>query len=357
MTATSITFAPPLLKWFDAHRRDLPWRARLGQAPNPYHVLLSEAMLQQTQVSTVVPYFHRFTGAFPTVHDLARADEQQVLRLWQGLGYYSRARNLLKAALAIVDRFDGVVPRTVDDLLTLPGVGRYTAGAVASIAYDTRAPIVDGNVVRVLCRIDAIEKDPREKAVQLHLWTRAEALLPDRRTGDFNQAMMELGATVCTPKRPSCLICPVQSVCQAHARGIQDRIPPAKPAKALKAERRWVFCLQREDGRYLIEQRPPAGRWAGMWQFISVEATTDMITPADIRHASGYTPAELEPLITVHHTLTHRQYRFDAYRGRVRARRAADADPPRRWASLSEMEGLPFSKPQLAIRQRLGEQE
>ena len=353
--ATRDNFVPALLAWFDAHQRPMPWRARAGQTPNPYHVLLSEAMLQQTQVATVVPYFLRFIDAFPTIDALARANEQQVLRLWQGLGYYSRAHNLLKAARMVVERFDGMVPRTVDELLTLPGVGRYTAGAIASIAYDTHAPILDGNVVRVLCRIDALRRDPRDKAVQFQLWARAESLLPDCRTGDFNQSMMELGATVCTPKNPSCLICPVRQMCRAQASGIQDRIPPAKQTKPLKAERRWVFCVQRCDGKYLIEQRPPIGRWAGMWQFISVEAATDTITPAVAQTACGYALKGLTPLATVHHTLTHRQYQFDAYRGTAKAR--ANAISPRRWATLAEMEELPFSKPQLAIRKRLGESE
>src|SRR5688572_3923564 len=210
MLGTSASFARRLLAWYDRHRRDLPWRPdpKTGRpAPEPYHVLVSEAMLQQTQVATVIPYYHRFLARFPTVSDLANAPEQDVLRGWQGLGYYSRARNLQAAARAIVNEHGGELPRTIEDLLALPGVGRYTAGAVASIAFDVKAPIVDGNVARVLCRVDRIETDPRDRTTQQLLWRRAEEVLPKKRVGDFNSALMELGATVCTPKSPQCLIC------------------------------------------------------------------------------------------------------------------------------------------------------
>ncbi|HMO26423.1 MAG TPA: A/G-specific adenine glycosylase, partial [Tepidisphaeraceae bacterium] len=214
-----VDIASPLLGWFDHARRDLPWRARPGQPANPYHVLVSEAMLQQTQVTTVIPYFHRFIDAFPTIRDLARSDEQRVLRLWQGLGYYARARNLRKCAIAVVERFAGEIPRTVDELLTLPGIGRYTAGAIASIAFGAPAPIVDGNVARVLCRLDAIEEDPKSKPVIDRLWSRAAELVPEKRSGDFNQAMMELGALVCTPKNPQCLLWPLRDRCRAREVG------------------------------------------------------------------------------------------------------------------------------------------
>ena len=248
-----------LLLWYDASRRDLPWR---GEGRTPYRVLVSEAMLQQTQVAAVVPYFGRFVARLPTLADLAAADEQTVLRLWQGLGYYARARNLHKAARAIVQDHGGEVPRTVEALLRLPGVGRYTAGAVASIAYDVPAPILDGNVIRVLCRLDRIEADPRTPAVQKQLWARAAELVPDERggrPGDFNSALMELGATVCIPRTPQCLICPIAAFCQARAAGVQDRIPPAKKAIVTPLVERDVFRLTNGDGALLIEQRPATG--------------------------------------------------------------------------------------------------
>src|SRR5688572_23843941 len=226
------TFARRLLRWYDRSRRDLPWRvprdAAPGTALDPYHVLVSEAMLQQTQVATVIPYFNGFIARFPNLQSLAAADEQDVLRLWQGLGYYSRARNLQRAARTIVAEHDGRVPETAEALRTLSGVGRYTAGAVASIAFDCRAPIVDGNVARLLCRVDRIESDPRETDTAAQLWRRAEQILPRKRCGDFNSALMELGATVCTPRSPQCLVCPVRDHCEAFAGGVQDRIPPSR---------------------------------------------------------------------------------------------------------------------------------
>jgi A/G-specific adenine glycosylase len=352
-------FARDLLSWFDAARRDLPWRVKPGSGPGArppaYHVLVSEAMLQQTQVATVIPYFARFMEAFPTLADLAAADEQRVLRLWQGLGYYSRARNLRRSAQAIVQEFGGTIPTTVEQLLTLPGIGRYTAGAIASLAHDTRAPILDGNVVRVLCRIDAITDDPRDRTVQQRLWARAESVLPDRRVGDFNSALMELGATVCTPRAPACLICPVHNMCRARAQGIQDQIPPPKKAKPLPIERRWVFCVDRGDGAYLVEQRPPSGRWAGMWQFLSVPAD-DTATPesalADACAIAHPDRLSLVPLGSVTHTLTHRRYEFEAFAVTLGKKKPAVA-PPRAWATFDDMEHLAFSKPQREIRRRL----
>jgi A/G-specific adenine glycosylase len=268
MLPTPVQFRRRLLAWYDRHRRDLPWR----RTADPYHVLVSEAMLQQTQVATVIPYYRRFLERFPAISDLARASEQEVLRLWQGLGYYSRARNLQAAAKTVVAEHGGKLPQTVEALLKLPGVGRYTAGAVASIAFGTRAPIVDGNVARVLCRIDRIETDPRERETLQLLWRRAEEILPKDRVGDFNSALMELGATVCTPRSPQCLICPVRAHCEAFAAGVQERIPAPRKAKPTPLLRRWTFCVERPGGEWLIEQRPSTGRWAGMWQFVTIEA-------------------------------------------------------------------------------------
>lgn len=273
-------FSRRLLAWYGRSRRDLPWRvgpaSPRGACPDPYHVLVSEAMLQQTQVATVIPYFRRFLQAFPTIADLANADEQDVLRAWQGLGYYSRARNLRTAAQTIVRDHGGRVPSTVEALRSLPGVGAYTAGAVASIAYDCRAPIVDGNVARVLCRVDRIETDPRDKHTLANLWRRAEEILPKSRLGDFNSSLMELGAMVCTPRSPRCMTCPVSAHCQAFAAGVQDRIPAPRKSKQPPLLHRDVLCVRSrcsdggEEG-WLIEQRPSRGRWAGMWQFVTIE--------------------------------------------------------------------------------------
>src|SRR3954454_15459231 len=330
MLGSSQTFARRLLRWYDSARRDLPWRT-VGPdgRPDPYHVLVSEAMLQQTQVATVIPYFNRFIARFGSFRELAAADEQDVLRMWQGLGYYSRARNLQAAARKVVDDFAGELPRDVEGLLQLPGVGRYTAGAVASIAFGGRAPILDGNVIRVLCRIDKIAADPREKETQAVLWARAEAILPKSRLGDFNSALMELGALVCTPRAPQCLICPVREHCEARQAGVQEQIPGPRKAKETPLLERRVFCIERA-GRWLIEQRPAKGRWAGMWQFVTVDAppTAAALEPLP----RGISPPR--PIGEVTHGLTHRRYHFQVFACTASAKPRADADGPRKWVTL-----------------------
>ncbi|MEM1012395.1 MAG: A/G-specific adenine glycosylase [Planctomycetota bacterium] len=322
-----------LLRWFDTAARDLPWR---GQGRTPYRVLVSEFMLQQTQVATVIPYFERFVASFPSVDALARADEADVLRHWQGLGYYSRAKRLQAAAKAIVDDHGGRVPRDVATLLTLPGVGRYTAGAIASIAYGVAAPIVDGNVSRVLVRLDAVREDPTEKATIDRLWQRADELVQGERPGDFNSAMMELGATVCVPQNPRCLVCPVAEICRANELGLADDIPPPKKQKAVAVERRKVYRVTDRSGRLLVEQRPAKGRWAGLWQFPT--RSIDDAPPID---------AEWQPLGRVSHRLTHRQYEFDCYTSAVAT---PDTPPGTVWKLPAELDKLAMSKPQLTIR-------
>jgi A/G-specific adenine glycosylase len=335
-------FAKTLLKWYWAARRDLPWRPPLSVdplvRPDAYRVLLSELMLQQTQVVTVIPYFHRFLESFPTIVRLAAADEQQVLRLWQGLGYYSRARNLHRAAKAIVAQHDGRVPHTVDDLLALPGIGRYTAGAIASIAYDTNAPILDGNVLRVLCRLDAIREDPRQRIITNRLWSRAEELLPAKHAGDFNSALMELGATICTVRNPQCDTCPVHRQCQAHKEGIASQIPPPKQKIARPLERRAVFCVEC-DGRWLIEQRPATGRWANMWQFLTI--LRGRATPV-----CPIATTTLQRLGTVEHDLTHRRYHFTVYRGTTEHRPIVTGQS---WVKLTDLSHYPLTGPHLRI--------
>jgi A/G-specific adenine glycosylase len=318
--------------------------------PDPYHVLLSETMLQQTQVATVIPYFQRFIGRFPTVGDLAAAQEQEVLRLWQGLGYYSRARNLHRCAREIVSSHGSEVPQKLQTLLGLPGIGRYTAGAIASIAYDVRAPILDGNVTRVLCRLDAVTQDPRERAVQKRLWERAETVLPRSRVGDFNSALMDLGATVCTPRNPSCLICPVRDHCEAFAQGIQERVPVPKKTKATPLLERIVLCLRHGD-QYLIEQRPAKGRWASMWQFKTVANTNSAngkgLSAGNVRKWLGFRTSPPRELCIVTHSLTHRRYRFDTYIAEVLDR--APAQGHEAWVALARLSDYPLPKPHLEI--------
>ena len=347
-------FRQRLVRWFAANQRVLPWRAQAGNAdkrPDPYHVLVSEAMLQQTQVNTVIPYFLRFIQRLPTLADLACADEQEVLRLWQGLGYYSRARNLMGTAKILIQEHGGRVPFNVLELLELPGIGRYTAGAIASIAHDVRAPILDGNVIRVLCRLDRIEADPREPAVRRRLWERAEEILPRQRAGDFNSALMDLGATVCTPRNPRCPSCPVQKHCEAFAAGVQENLPPARPAKARPIERRWTICI-RHRGQWLIEQRPAKGRWAGMWQFATLPAADGEPVQEELREQLGVPLQSVRPLMQVTHGLTHREYIFDVYLADLASRRALDV-APRRWMMLAGLAEYPMPRPHLRIAEHL----
>ena len=254
--------ATVLSRWYAANRRDLPWRPPLGKSTpvDPYAVLVSEFMLQQTQVATVSGYFLRFMVAFPTIAALAAASEHDVLRLWQGLGYYSRARNLHVTARRIATDLGGRIPSSVDELTALPGIGRYTAGAIASIAFDCRAPILDGNVTRVLCRLEKIQTDPRDPKTIKRLWMLAEQILPKHRCGQFNSAMMELGATVCTPRQPQCPICPVKRFCQAAAAGLQEAIPPPQIASDTDPRPLDSLRLQQES---LAPRTPPPLRPLG----------------------------------------------------------------------------------------------
>jgi A/G-specific adenine glycosylase len=347
-------FSQKLLSWFDRSRRELPWRLSADAPPharlNPYHVLVSEAMLQQTQVATVIDYFRRFIARFPTIQSLAEADPQEVLRLWQGLGYYSRARNLQAAARAIVAEHGGKVPDSVEHLLELPGIGRYTAGAVASIAFERPAPIVDGNVARVLCRLEAVQTDPRDKSTQAWLWKRAGQILPPTRIGDFNSALMELGALVCTPRAPKCLLCPVQSHCQAFAAGLVEQIPPPRKRPERPLHRRQVFAVSC-DGKYLLEQRPAKGRWAGMWQFTTLPWKARRSLP-QLHQQLGLAVEKPHLLGEVEHGLTHRQYHFQVLHCQAAAR-GLELSAGRVWVGLEEISRYPLSRPHLKVAQML----
>ncbi len=265
--------ATPLLAWYDASRRELPWRYAPGTKADPYRVWLSEIMLQQTTVKAVIPYFEKFLTRFPTVASLAAAQEDEVLELWAGLGYYSRARNLHACARAIALRPNGAFPRTEADLLALPGIGPYTAAAIASIAFGQLASPVDGNIERVVSRLFAVKTElPAAKA---ELRVLAATLTPTTRPGDFAQAMMDLGATICTPKRPSCLMCPLLALCKANALGIADELP-RRAIKAIRPSRFGIaFLALREDGHILLRRRPDRGLLARMMEVPSTEWADD----------------------------------------------------------------------------------
>ena len=250
-----------LLAWFDRHgRHDLPW-----QRPRSlYRTWVSEIMLQQTQVNTVIPYFERFMAAFPDVHALANAPLDEVLHLWTGLGYYARGRNLHKAAQRIRDQHHGRFPETFEALLALPGIGRSTAGAILAQALDQRHPILDGNVKRVLTRYYAIEGWPGEKNVEKRLWELAEAATPRKRVADYTQAMMDLGATLCG-RKANCTACPLTAGCLAYAQGNPGDYPTPRPRKTLPLRQTTLLILSNPDGHILLEQRPPTGIWGGLW--------------------------------------------------------------------------------------------
>ncbi|WP_108649338.1 A/G-specific adenine glycosylase [Dongshaea marina] len=254
-------FATRLLHWQRSHgRHQLPWQ----ENPTPYRVLVSEIMLQQTQVITVIPYFERWMERFPDIHSLARANEDEVLSLWQGLGYYSRARNLQKAARYVIDELGGEFPDTVDGMLKIPGVGRYTAGALISFAYNRPGPIVDGNVKRVFCRQFAIEGVPGTTVVDKKLWQLAELLTPTEDNRDFAQGLLDLGATLCTPKSPDCPRCPFSDSCIAHIEGRTAELPTPKPKKNTPT-RQGHFLWIRSQDKLLLEKRPDTGIWASLW--------------------------------------------------------------------------------------------
>jgi A/G-specific adenine glycosylase len=277
-----------LVRWFGATRRDLPWRQPPGKSRDPYLVLVSETMLQQTQVSRVIEKYTAFIERFPTLAHLAAADIDDVTALWAGLGYYRRARNLHAAAKAVAERFKGKVPRDIESLLELPGVGRYTAGAIASIAFRLPEPAVDGNVQRVLMRLEGVALAPTSKEAQAWVWQRATELVhaaPD--PGEWNEGLMELGATVCTPKSPRCPECPLQGVCVAREKGLQAAIPAAKPRKTPRDLFHTVALVRDAAGLVLVEQRPPNGMWAGLWQPPTIERDDRWATPAEIKSAVG----------------------------------------------------------------------
>lgn len=259
-----------LLAWFDRNRRDLPWRVNR----DPYRIWVSEIMLQQTTVVAVAPRFERFLKSFPTLSRLAAASEQDVLRAWEGLGYYRRARNLHAAARILAAKHSGEFPRDPKAWAELPGVGRYILGAVLSQAFDQRLPIVEANSQRVLCRLFAKTGDPAAGPVKKWLWETAERLLPHKRAGDFNQALMELGALVCTPAAPACTQCPLSAQCRAFQSGRQESIPE-KPAAARSVEVREVAVVVRKNDRVLLVQRPEHGRWSKMWEFPRAEVNRD----------------------------------------------------------------------------------
>lgn len=319
-----------LLAWFQREKRALPWRA----TGDPYAIWISEAMLQQTRVEVVIPYWERFCARFPTVADLARAPVEDVLAAWSGLGYYSRARALHAAARTIVGRHGGRFPRSAAELGELPGIGPYTAGAIASIAFGEAAPLVDGNVARVLARWFAIDAPPGSSAFRDATWSRARELVHGiERAGEWNQALMELGALVCTPRDPSCGRCPLADHCRARAEGRAATLPSPKARRAT-VDVELLVLVVRENGCVLVRERPDGGRMAGLLELPTIE-----IGGGEHVAARSFAPlhlAEVDELGSVAHTITHHRIRARVASGRIVRGRVA---PPASWIAPAEISG------------------
>jgi A/G-specific adenine glycosylase len=358
-------FVPLLLAWFQRSARDLPWRRTL----DPYAIWVSEIMLQQTQVKTVIPYWTRWMKALPDIRSLARAPLDQVLKLWEGLGYYTRARNLQSAAQTVLDQFGGLFPRAFSDVLSLPGIGRYTAGAICSIAFNQPTPILDGNVIRVLTRLFGVRGDPREKRVNEMLWTWAQEAvvraagiaLPNNpptassfgqtagACSALNQALMELGALICTPKEARCPECPLQHQCQALATGRVDQLPNL-PSRPKATERRFIAFALEHRGRWLVHQRPAGQVNAHLWEFPSFELEPTAALPDPARFLEGQLRianpifAKMNPLSPIRHTITRYRMTVTPFHTQLlKPLQLRQETLPLVWRTAAEIEALALS--------------
>lgn len=325
--------AKPLLLWYDANARVLPWR----EHPVPYYVWVSEIMLQQTRVEAVKPYFDRFITRLPTLSSLAQAEDDLLLKLWEGLGYYNRVRNLKKAARVVVEQYGGELPPSFEHLLALPGIGRYTAGAIASIAYGIPVPAVDGNVLRVVCRVLTLEEDISKDSTKRAVESLLHSSMPSFRAGAYNQALMELGATVCLPNgAPKCDVCPLCKLCRAHELSCVSAYPVKAPKKERTQEDKTVFILM-GHGKIALRRRPSTGLLAGMWELPSVEGHLSS-QQAGLILEKWETPCRvLYRLPDAVHIFTHREWHMIGYSGTV-------SSPPQdnsqlQWFSLEALDG------------------
>ncbi len=344
-----------LLTWFERCKRDLPWR----HTRDPYCIWVSEVMLQQTQVATVIPYYERFLEAFPTLSTLAAATEQEVLRLWEGLGYYRRARDLHRAARLLQAEHDGVIPADPALLQNVPGMGRYTLNAVLSQAFDCRLPILEANSQRVLCRLFGRGEDPSRGPLRRWLWQAAEDILPAKRVGEFNQALMELGALICTPSKPKCSACPLRTKCEARRLGLQESIP-YRPVLASTIEVSEVAVVLRRKTRVLLVQRPATGRWAQMWEFPHGELIAgETHDQAALRVLTGLTGLRGRlgtELLTIRHGVTRYSITmvcFEAFHQSGRFR--SDFYQQAKWIEPGELPAYPVSAPQRRLARALVE--
>ncbi len=356
---------PPLLKWFSTHARDLPWR----RTRDPYAVWVSEIMLQQTQVKTVIPYWERWLRQLPTLAHLAKARPAKIHKLWEGLGYYTRVRNLQKAAQQIMTQHGGRVPEDFDAVLALPGIGRYTAGAICSIAFNQPKPILDGNVIRVLTRLFGIRQPPRERKTEAHLWQLAEELVlhASRRTllaspcSQLNQGLMELGALVCTPRSPDCPACPVRKFCVAFHQNWQEQLP--KPGRrAAAVHRRFIAYVVERAGKFLVRQRAAGSVNAHLWEFPNVEISAAPRAGRRVARRASALPGDRmpalpgvkllasEPLCTIKHTITRYRITLEAWRAKLTG---PSAEVSGCWKTPGRLRRLAFASAHKKVLARL----
>ncbi len=347
-------FTRRLLAWYQKHARTLPWRNPAEQKsghPDSYAIWVSEIMLQQTRVEAVIPYFARWMERFPTLRSLSIAPEQDVLSAWEGLGYYSRARNLHKAAKIIVDEYNGQLPSEITALRKLPGIGRYTAAAIAAIAFGQNVAALDGNLKRVFARVFDVSLPADSIEGENALWELAETHLPLGRAADYNQALMDLGATICLPRNPRCLLCPAQGICLARRAGIQHQRPVTKPKPEIPHKRKAAAVILL-DGKTLLNRRPAKGLLGGLWEFPAAEAQDDsaesLVTAIETSYSLKVTP--LTRLPNIQHTYTHFRLTETPWLCQLAE---PLAESPLQWIPLTELESHPMGKVDRQIAQQL----
>lgn len=331
-----------LLRWYSRHRRDLPWR----KTHDPYRIWVSEIMLQQTQVATVIPYYKKWLKVFPSLSALAHAPLSKALECWAGLGYYRRVRMFHQAARHVQKKLKGKIPQTAEELRALPGIGRYTAGAIASIAWGEKTPVLDGNVIRILTRIFAVSQSVDRPVTLEKLWGMAASLLPPQKPGDLNQALMELGATICFPLTPQCARCPVEKFCVAHKKGKEFFYPVRSRKESYEKLRMAALVLRNKKEEVWLEKQPEHGRWGGLWMFPFWIQKRKMLE--EIK------PLGLEPVhfLTVPHAFTKYRVTLEVYRLRSERRVAAQGQHGR-WVPIKELSQIAFPSPHRKIAQAL----
>ncbi len=348
--------ADRILSWYARHKRDLPWR----NTRNPYFIWVSEVMLQQTQVDTVIPYYHRFLKQFPTIEALAKASLQEVLKAWENMGYYARARHLHAAAREVVKRMGGKIPKTWDELIRLPGIGTYTASAILSFAFDKRFPTVDGNARRVLCRLYSIQKPIDRSSTQREIHALAAKIIPSEDPASFNHGIMELGATICRPRSPLCNTCPVGDLCLAFKKGLEEALPIMRERKPLPHKEMTAAVVGDRRGRLLIVQRPNKGLLGGLWKFPGglrgPDETLQQGLRRRVREELGIGVKVREALTSVDHAYTHFRITLHAFRCATRngKPRAIDCDKYQ-WVTPDRLDDFPFSRADRKVMEALWE--